>query len=486
MAPVFLTLKDVDVTLNGKKVLHHLSLEVRDNEYWAVTGPSGSGKTALAHAIAGRHFVSGLVQWHSDSKPSVMVVEQQHRFKNLSNVTDFYYQQRFNASDAEDAATVQQALELDRYPAMLSSGIATAELPSILHIEHVLNEPLIQLSNGENKRLQIARAILQEPDMMILDNPFTGLDVQGRETLHRIISRLLQSGMKLMVITPATEIPAAATHVAILEKGTIRNTLPAADFHPSMVKENAFSLDKALLRLLCKEGNQQFSDAVKMVNVHVRYGDRHILKNINWCVKKGEHWAISGPNGAGKSTLLSLITGDNAQAYANEVYLFDKRRGSGESIWDIKQRIGYVSPEMHIFFDYTATCFETVASGLFDTIGLFRKLTDDQTTLVNQWLHLFHLSESATRRLSALSMGEQRMVLLARALVKNPPLLILDEPCQGLDREHVQQFIRLIDGICEQCNTTLLYVSHYKTEIPGSVTRFMELENGTASLHGQY
>ncbi len=483
MASVFLTLKEIGVTLNGKKVLNDLSLTIRDNECWAITGPSGSGKTVLAHTIAGRHFVSGHMEWHSPQKPAVLVVDQQHRFKNLSNVSDFYYQQRFNSSDAEDAVIVKEALNLDQFPAVLSSGIVTKDLPSIVHIEAVLNEPLIQLSNGENKRLQIAKAILEEPDMMILDNPFTGLDVSGREMLNGIISRLQKSGMKLMIITPATEIPVAATHVAILESGTVKTILPAADFDPSMVATRSFRLSKDALQSLRKENDTGFAYAVKMVNVNVVYGNRHILKNINWEVKKGEHWAVSGPNGAGKSTLLSLLTGDNAQAYANEVYLFDKRRGSGESIWDIKKRIGYVSPEMHVFFDYTATCFETVASGLFDSIGLFRKLTAGQADLVGQWLRLFRLDPSANRRLSSLSMGEQRLVLLARALVKNPPLLILDEPCQGLDKEHVEQFRQLIDDICAQFDTTLLYVSHYKTEIPRSVTRFMQLENGEAEIH---
>lgn len=483
MASVFLTLKNVGVTLNGKKVLNDLFLTIGDNECWAITGPSGSGKTVLAHTIAGRHFVSGHIEWHTLQKPAVLVVEQQHRFKNLSNVADFYYQQRFNSSDADDAVTVKDALSLDQYPAVLSSGISTADLPSIVHIETVLNEPLIQLSNGENKRLQIAKAILQEPDMMILDNPFTGLDVNGREMLNGIISRLLASGMKLMIITPATEIPVAATHVAILENGAVQTTLPAPEFDPSMVATHSFRLNTEALRSLKKENGADFAYAVKMVDVNVVYGNRHILKNINWEVKKGEHWAISGPNGAGKSTLLSLLTGDNAQAYANRVYLFDKRRGSGESIWDIKKRIGYVSPEMHVFFDYTATCFETVASGLFDSIGLFRKLKDEQADLVNRWLQLFRLDTSAGRRLSSLSMGEQRLVLLARALVKNPPLLILDEPCQGLDNEHVEQFRQLVDDICAQFDTTLLYVSHYKAEIPQSVNRFMQLENGEAEMY---
>lgn len=485
MASVFLTLKNVSVRLNGREVLRDLSFTMYDHECWAVTGPSGSGKTTLAHTIAGRHFVSGTMEWNTPVKPKVVVVDQQHRFKNLSNVSDFYYQQRFNSSDAEDAVTVRQALDIDRYSAVLKSGIVPRQLPALVHIEHVLDEPLIQLSNGENKRLQIAKALLEEPDMLILDNPFTGLDVSGREMLNNIIGLLKSAGMPLMIITAATEIPVAATHVVILEAGAAGVAMPAADFEPSMVETKKYQLDKQLLRSLKQERDFDFDYAVKMVDVNVVYGERHILKNINWQVRKGEHWAISGPNGAGKSTLLSLLTGDNAKAYANQVYLFDKRRGTGESIWDIKKKIGYVSPEMHVFFDYTATCFETVASGLFDSIGLFRKLTEEQKALVIKWLRLFRLEAAAEKRLFSLSMGEQRLVLLARALVKNPPLLILDEPCQGLDKEHMEQFRQLIDDICRQFDTTLLYVSHYKAEIPQSVTRFMTLTNGEAEIRSE-
>ncbi|MBX3238818.1 MAG: ATP-binding cassette domain-containing protein [Chitinophagaceae bacterium] len=482
MASFYLLLRDVGVTLNGKRILDNLSLTINRHECWVVTGPSGSGKTTLANTIAGRHFFSGHLEWDYPGRPRVLVVEQQHRFKNLSNISDFYYQQRFNASDAEDAITVREALNIGNYPSVLSSGIRSADVASIVSIDTLLEEPLIQLSNGENKRLQIAKAILEEPDMMILDSPFTGLDVAGREMLNKVTGLLKRSGMPLMIITAANEIPADATHIAILDDGRLKAAMPLADYRPSMVAAGSYRLDMALLQSLRQENRYDFEYAVRMVNVNVAYGDRQILNHINWQVKKGEHWAISGPNGAGKSTLLSLLTGDNTMAYSNEIYLFDKRRGTGESIWDIKKRIGYVSPEMHLYFDYSATSFETVASGLFDSIGLFRKLSEEQTDLVMRWLRLFRLETTAGKRLASLSMGEQRLVLLARALVKEPPLLILDEPCQGLDKEHVEQFTRLIDDVCSQFDTTLLYVSHYKNEIPRCVTRFMMLKNGAAEI----
>ena len=219
-----------------------------------------------------------------------------------------------------------------------------------------------------------------------------------------------------------------------------------------------------------------------MVNATVRYGGNTILRNVNWEVRKGERWNVAGPNGAGKSTLLSLITADNPQAYANEIWLFDRRRGTGETIWDIKKKIGFVSPELHLYFDTSATGFEVVASGLFDTIGLFRMLTAEQEATVSGWLRLLSLNDLRTRRLAQMSTGQQRRILLARALIKNPPMLILDEPCQGLDEEQTAWFRALIDALCLSFDTTLIYVSHYPQELPFCIGHFLRLDKGEASI----
>lgn len=481
MDDFFLRIENVTVRSGDKQILKQVNLTIKENEQWAVVGSSGSGKTTLANTLAGRHYFTGNIDFSNGAvRPNIVVVEQQHRFKNLSNTSDFYYQQRYNASDSEDALTVEKVLaQLNPQNKKTAAGIDVSLLPAILHIEHILNEPLIQLSNGENKRLQIAKAILQEPELLILDNPFIGLDVDGRKILAAVIESLRKSGVNILLITSPAEVPDTITHVAVLENGTIVSTSSKKDFDPRSVQHNnRFRIDQSALHALKKTSDFDFEYAIRMKNVEVKYGDRLILHNINWEVKKGECWTISGPNGAGKSTLLSLITGDNAKAYANEIYLFDKRRGTGESIWDIKKKIGYLSPEMHIYFDYTSTAFQTIASGLFDSIGLFRQLNEAQKNIVNDWIRLLQLESIQNKLLSNLSAGEQRLVLLARALVKNPPMLILDEPCQGLDKEHIAGFKQIINDICQSFGTTLLYVSHYKDEIPECVTKALYLDEG--------
>jgi len=476
MAENFLSLEGLTVTLGGRNVLNSLDLNILRNQQWAITGASGSGKSVLAHTLMGRHFHSGQVTFFKPINKAI--VEQQHRFLNRSGTSDLYYQQRFNASDADQTMTVAQELA----PYVQAAGVQDLlswEWLDALHIRPLLSRPLIQLSNGENKRVQLAIALLENPDLLILDNPFLGLDTEGRATLHHIINMLAAKGIQLLLITSPRELPAAITHVARLEEGKWTFQGPKEQFHPDVKPVGEVSLDTRILDELQQYSTPvRFSTAVRMTDVHVYYGEKVLLEHIDWEVKKGERWNVSGPNGAGKSTLLSLITADNPQAYANDIWLFDRRRGSGETIWEVKQKIGFVSPELHLYFDYGATCFQVIASGLFDTIGLFRPLTDEQTRQVSLWMKLLSLDDLLTSRLAQLSTGQQRMALLARALIKNPPMLILDEPCQGLDEEQTGYFRQLIGLLCEAFGTTLIYVSHYKEEIPDCVDRFLRLENG--------
>ncbi len=463
-------LTGVSVNAGGNKVLSNISLIIRKGEQWAFVGHSGSGKTTLAHVFTGQVSHSGELAYHFSGDTHVELVEQQHHFKNLSNTSSFYYQQRFNAAEAEDSITVAHALE----------GYEDSEgWTGTLHLDALLAKPVLQLSNGENKRLQIARALLRRPALLILDNPFLGLDAEGRKTLHGMLDRICGKGVHIILITSPAELPGCITHVAVLEKGAL---VSVQKKHSYEQQERSLSpvtaIDDVLLRQLSMPEEAVFELAVAMKNVTIRYGEKTILDNVSWQVRKGECWNLSGPNGAGKSTLLSLITADNPQAYANKIILFDKQRGSGESIWDIKRKIGFVSPELHLYFEQSATCFEVIASGLFDTIGLFRQLTAAQQDKVLLWLQVMELVPLRNKRIYELSTSQQRMALLARALVKNPPLLILDEPTQGLDELQTAWFKNLVNEICRQFGTTLIYVSHYTSDLPSCIRHYLRLENG--------
>ena len=210
-------------------------------------------------------------------------------------------------------------------------------------------------------------------------------------------------------------------------------------------------------------------------NVTIRYGERTILKDLNWTVRQGEHWALSGENGSGKSTLLSLVCADNPQAYACNIELFGRRRGSGESIWDIKKHIGYVSPEMHRAYMKDIPAIDIVASGLSDSIGLYHRPKAEEKQQCLSWMKTFGIDGIADRTFLKLSSGEQRLCLLARAFVKDPELLILDEPMHGLDLRNRQMVKEIIDRFCSDPRKTMVMVTHYEEELPGCITHKLYL-----------
>lgn len=457
----------------GRFLLKDVSFKIKRGECWAIVGESGSGKSTLFRCISQYTSHPDRIQFNEKRSPNIAWIRHQHQFKNRSGSHQFYYQQRFNASEADDASTVSEDLT--------GSGIDHEKMMhylALLQIAYLKHTPLIQLSNGEHKRFQIAKALSEDADWLLLDSPYTGLDAHARMLLDEILRKVADKGVHILIACQEN-LPDFVTHVGKLRDGILTGVYKRESYSRSLeVKKGLQHSHWELPDELFSNSQPDFSYAVKMKDVHVRYHDRQILNSITWQVKKGERWSLSGPNGSGKSTLLSLITGDNPQAFANDIYLFDRKRGSGETIWEIKQKIGYISPELHDHFDKTCSCFETVASGLFDTIGLFKKLNVEQEQRVNQYLEAFRLSEMASRSLHTLSHGMQRWVLLARALVKDPPLLILDEPCQDLDRELRDRFLSLVESFCGRDDKTLLYVTHVDEEVPGCIDHFLKLDNG--------
>jgi molybdate transport system ATP-binding protein len=474
-----ITLKHVSVVLNNKKLLDDINLTIDNNENWAIVGKSGSGKTTLAKAISKQIFHHGEISTTTmnpkDSK--IAFVPQQHQFKNKQNIHLFYHQQRFNSIDTEDTLTVAELLE-NKIDKKENKWI------SFFEIEPLLNKPMIQLSNGENKRLQLTRALQDDPQIIILDNPFIGLDKSGRAVLQNALDQLAQLGKKIILICNPKDTPNCITHIAYLHQGklALQGTKELILKKLETQETNSPSLITSSISKLYQPVFDDFEKAVELQNVNIRYNEKVILENINWTINKGEKWCVSGPNGSGKSTLLSLITADNPQAFANQIWLFDKKKGSGESIWDIKKKVGHVSPELHLFFEKGIDVKDAVASGLFDTIGLFKRFSKEEEAIIDSWMEITRINQFKSKRLYQLSLGEQRLVMLTRALVKSPPLLILDEPCQGLDEEQSQLFKEIIDAICQNQKITLIYVSHYSDDLPESINHFLHLENGRVKL----
>ena len=462
----------LSASYGGSKVLTDISFSLTEDDCLAIVGPVGSGKTTLAKALSGRLFRTGSVFFKSKTNrvhPSILLVEQQHHFKNRSNMQDFYLQQRFNSADSGDAYTIREELSNE-------DEELVAYWLGFFMLSHLIDKPLVTLSNGENKRLQLVKSVLRDPDWLILDNPFLGLDVEGREILSTCLEKLRENSVQFILINSPAALPACVNRVMYLEEGRVTWDGPVSAYE-SFRRVDKFVFNHTVMDDLIKSAQvyETFQQAVHMNDVTIAYGEKVILSGIHWEVNSGARWALSGPNGAGKSTLLSLITADNPQAYSQDIILFDRKRGTGESIWDIKKRIGYVSPELHVYFREPANVFNVVGSGLFDTLGVYKKISEDQHKRIALWLGVFGISHLSQRMFQQISTGEQRMVLLARALVKNPPLLILDEPCQGLDEEQIHRVKEILNYICSNSQTTLIYVSHYSSDIPDCVNQYFKL-----------
>ncbi|MGI4020074.1 MAG: ATP-binding cassette domain-containing protein [Janthinobacterium lividum] len=494
----FLTINHIQVRQATHTLFNELSFNIKAGENWALVGESGSGKSALLQTIAGNLAISGgniIYHFYEDAKQNqlsnasftpqkmIAMVASKHHFRNLSNQKDFYYQQRYNSSDAEDAPTVESYLALIKPSTIINSVWTYAQTIQQLKLESLLDKQLIKLSNGETKRLLIAAALLKHPSLLLLDNPLIGLDIQTRAEINNLLTTIAASGITIIMATSPHEIPDVITNVAILHQQRIEKTVLKEAFKPEEISWQKLEVDlDELQTLLHVKPDASFTNLIQMENVNIRYGDKQVLNNINWTVLPGERWALLGPNGAGKSTLLSLINGDNPQAYANNITLFDRKRGSGESIWGIKKKIGFVSPELHQYFPTESSCLQVIESGFYDTLGLFRPSNPQKAELALHWMKLLQIDTHARKLLKNVTASTQRLCLLARALVKNPPLLIFDEPCQGLDEQQQSHFKYLLELICQNSNTTLIYVTHYQHEIPDVVTHVLQLEKGEKVL----
>ncbi len=450
---------------------------INKGEQWAIVGANGSGKSLLANMIQGRialRDLDGEIKYNFN-EPLFEAIRT-IAFKDIYTMVDgttAYYQQRWHSQDAEGVVTVKEILQ----PIAPLSEIE--QLFEMLNLTDILDKSIIFLSSGELRKFLLIKVMLTHPKLLIVDNPYIGLDSASRKSLDAMFSSMAKiNGMQLLLLlsNPA-DVPEIVTHVMPVKDMECMGARTRQEFiadtalHTQLF--NYSSVEPLLPEKLREASEHQIT--FRMEDVNIVCGNRTILKNIDWEVKNGEKWALTGPNGSGKSTLLSLVYADNPKSYSNTLYLFDRKRGTGESIWDIKSRIGYVSPEMHLYFMEDIPLLRIVASGFFDSIGVFRKCTPEQESIAMEWIKCFGIEDIAHRSFLTLSSGEQRLALLARAFVKDPDLIILDEPLHGLDVVNKDRASKIIESFCDRKGKTLVYVTHYTHEIPQAVTKEFKL-----------
>lgn len=480
-----ITIQDITIRIRDKFILPQTSWEILTGQHWAILGPNGAGKSSLVRVLIGDlPYVRGSITYHFPNRPVEIIGYvsselQEHLIaREESQDGARYFARKLN--DFEKARSTILAGDHEE-----GGGHPELErIVDLLGIRYLLDRNIRSLSTGEMRKVLIARALIKSPAILILDEPFAGIDVDSRERLKESIGVLMRQGMQLILVTHREEeILPGISHVLCVKKGRV---FLQGKRHDILTREQMGRLydEKKIIsfppvRRSVSDGinssSQNQEILVEMKGVAVKYGDVQIIDHLNWMLKRGENWAIVGPNGSGKTTLLSLIAGDHPQAYANEIYLFGKRRGSGESIWDVKARIGMISSEFQARYRNEIMTYDVVASGLFDSVGLYRKLTTQQHQRVHRWIQFFGLLPIADRTFTQLSYGEKRMALLARSMVKSPDLLILDEPCQGLDQENRRRVLDMIEKIGARTDTNLLYVTHYQDEIPKCIHHVLTL-----------
>lgn len=438
---------------------------IERGQCYTFLGENGSGKTTLAQIIEkGWNICTNVIR--GDKKSLNIRNIEFSDIHSLSGNSITYYQQRFEAAHSDDIPTVEEIIKHRIDP------VKWQKLCESLSLFDILHKRINFLSSGELRKFLITNLLTDIPDILIVDNPYIGLDAPSRDLLDSVLASIAQYGTAvILLLCNASDIPSYCQYVLPIKNMCIGQMIETKKLNDDIL-QSLFPERGDLEQLpIAEECNTvDFHTAVDMAGCNVSYGNNVILSDVHWTVKAGEKWALLGANGSGKSTLLSLVYADNPQSYRNSFSLFDNRRGSGESIWDIKRRIGYISPEMHLYFNDVADLLTVVASGFFDNVGCFRRPSDEQKAIALRWLTGFGMEHLASRRFPTLSSGEQRLALIARILIKNAPLLILDEPLHGLDSTMKALVNDAITRITSRSGQTLIYVTHYTEELPACIT----------------
>ena len=545
---------------NSKETLiQNINWTYESGQAWLVIGPNGGGKAEFLNALAneaGIRFVGNeknegdrpLNQstWKAGDRPlnqskssyfssfekSVEIVSLEKAAKiieeeRINDESDYveggidhgrsgriFISQSLDNSIKKNSSLPEFAKNLEKDPSIKLCGI-----------EKILDRGLKYMSTGEIRRTLLARALISGKKLLILSDPFAGLDKESRTILLEFFNSITERQIKkpennsfphiILAMERWNEIPENISHVIefsnkeisfcgckedylkklnqsdknhLTEKKELKDsfyeiiqtTSKGENSEGTVLSKSSTSEGTDLSKSSTSEGTDLSASSkilVEMKNVNVGWGDNRVLKNINWKLFEGNHWLIRGPNGSGKTTFLELITGDNQQVYSNEIYMFGKKRGSGESIWDIKKNLGIVSYRMHVEYRMLGgtSLQNVIISGLRDSIGLYGKASDLEISTAKKWLALAKLQDRADENFGNLSYGEQRAVLILRAVVKSPKILILDEPCHGLDENYRFKILELLELIAEQKTTTLLHVTHDPSEMLKCEKHILEL-----------
>lgn len=469
-----ITLTNLTVNFEDRFQLNDIHWSIEPRQHWMVTGANGSGKSALAAVLNGAgDIVSGSIE---GLPPRVGIVSFEEQAALIA--------EELKKDDADildviaEGTTVSEVFRRD-----CADDELAIELAGLFGLRELLGRAFRKLSTGESRKMMLVRALANRPDLLVLDEPFDGLDIDMFSQLQTYLNNLSQTVPMVIVLNRLDECPEFITDIAYIEHGTLHHQVKRSDAQAYAELYQLLHLKTTNLAVPAADPENPVptldptQPLVRLKDTSIRYGDTNIFSGLDWTIQPNEHWQLSGPNGSGKTGLLSLITGDHPQCYVNDIFVFGYQRGSGESIWQIKQFIGYVSTALQWEYRVSISLRNVIISGFYDSIGLYTKCTDRQRRIADEWLALLGMTERADDPFNKLSYGDQRLLLIARAMVKHPPLLILDEPCLGLDDINRQLVLALIEKICAGTETSVLYVNHHPEDKIKGIDNYLALPN---------
>ncbi|EPA0510169.1 molybdate ABC transporter ATP-binding protein ModF [Vibrio alginolyticus] len=460
--------------LAAKRNTTHLFIDdwkINTQQSWGIFSADGDIGSLLGDLICDEMSPnSGEIELNGLSVAQVSLSEQQRLLERELEKDDTDFLDRIDQGSTVYSLILEQSQDTN----------LAEQLVNDLDLSHLRDSGFRVLSTGETRRVMLARALATQPDLVLLDNPFTGLDIAHRAALARYLHSLSQNVQLLITFSRESDMPEWINSIALFSAGKLDSTMDKSswDNHPiiGQIKSQSEQQSEEMMSLIRQhQHSTPFNNPIfELKNGTVEYTDKKIFTDLNWRIDKGQHWQVKGPNGCGKSTLLGLIFGDHPQCYSNDIDIFGKKRGTGETIWEIKQHIGMVSSALHLQYRVNCSALEVILSGFYDSIGLYNQPTRKEMNIANEWLDILHMSQYKKTSFKQLEYGQQRLLLIARAIVKQPTLLILDEPYQGLDFLGRRLVKNTLELIARENLSQLLYVSHYQEDRLDSIKNELE------------